>query len=147
MRDKIVSAFIWLITALILVTVLLSKYDGLRLKVYSLFRSKPYVELDDRSLNLTISEFKWGYGTASINSFSGDFEKLDEKVFDALEGKQGSCRVYMLNSTTDSYGKVKITNDYIGDIDLSELSKYENWHYWHRNKGISAMLYKKYISN
>jgi len=53
---------------------------------------KPHLELINQTpYKLNISNFDWSYGVVAINQFSGDFDKLDEKVYDLLQGKSGSC--------------------------------------------------------
>jgi hypothetical protein len=107
---------------------------------------KPHLELTGQNpYSLSISKFIWGYGTTEINKFNGDFEKLDEKVYEKLKGKQGTCKIFMEAITKDKYGKEVSKSDYIGDIELSELNKFQNWEYWHKESGIKSLLYKKYI--
>jgi hypothetical protein len=113
----------------------LSKYD------------KPHLELSNNNpYTLQITEFNWGYGMTSINEFNGDFDKLDARVFDLLKGKEGNCKVYIENKQTDKYGKENSTSEYVGDIDLSELNKYQTWEFWHKASGIKSLLYKKYVA-
>ena len=107
---------------------------------------KPYLELTGNSpYQLTITDFQWSYGRIEINEYSGDFEKLDRKVFDLLKGKSGKCSVYMTSKTKDQYGSDKVSNDLIGELDLQELNKYESWEYWHKNAGIMQLLNQKYF--
>ncbi|WP_256014171.1 hypothetical protein [Desertivirga xinjiangensis] len=133
-------------TALVIGLGLYFGFGGTGSKLMNLFQSKPYLELTGSSpYDLHISEFDWGYGRVEFNKFSGDFKKLDEKVFDLLEGKNGTVSVYLLNSQKDQYGKIQDTSVYIGDIDLLELNKYEDWEYWHNSAGIKSLLYKKFV--
>lgn len=109
--------------------------------------NKPYLELTDSSpYNLKISDFEWGYGRVRFNQFNGDFERLDEMVFDLLNGKNGTVSVYLLNSQKDQYGNSQDTTVFIGEIDLSELNKYKDWAYWHKSAGIQSLLYKKFVN-
>ncbi|MGN6177833.1 MAG: hypothetical protein ACTHNW_01555 [Mucilaginibacter sp.] len=119
---------------------------SIRGKVVAMFKTKPYVELTGESspYQLNISEFPWGYGTVAINKFSGDFDKLDEKVFDLLKGKTGICKVYLADNGTDKYGNHNSNSKYIGDIDMNELGRYQDWKFWQNGDGgIRKLLYKK----
>jgi hypothetical protein len=116
-------------------------------KVDRIFGNKPYLELAGTNpYELKIYEFTWGYGTVSFNQFSGDFDKLDEKVFDLLKGKEGMVRVYLTNNEKDQYGKATDTILFIGEINLAELNRYEGWEYWHKSAGIQTLLYKKFVA-
>jgi len=108
---------------------------------------KPHLELSgDGPYQLEISKFTWGYGMTSFNQFSGDFAKLDTKVFDLLKGKEGICKVYLQESTTDKYGKENTSMNYVGDIDITELNKFQTWEYWRKEHGIQVLLYKKFVA-
>lgn len=103
--------------------------------------SKPSLELSATPpYTLKIVDFTWSYGLIEINKFSGDFETLDHKVFNLLEGKQGTCEVILVNSIRDKYGKESIKEMRIGAIDLTELNRYESWEYWHKETGIQRLL-------
>ncbi|MDB5288427.1 MAG: hypothetical protein JWR05_3376 [Mucilaginibacter sp.] len=107
---------------------------------------KPHLELTGQNpYNLTISKFTWSYGTTEINKFNGDFEKLDEKVYNLLKDKKGICKVYLESTSKDEYGKTNSASDYIGDINIDELNKFEDREYWHKNGGTLHLLYQKFI--
>lgn len=107
---------------------------------------KPVLELSGSTpYILTISDFQWSYGRIEINKYSGDFEKLDRKVYDLLKGKSGKCAVYMTSLTKDQYGSDKVSKELIGELDLQELNKYESSEYWHKNAGIMQLLNQKYF--
>ena len=112
-----------------------SYIDNYNSPTLELSGSSPYI--------LRISDFDWNYGMVQINQYSGDFEKLDRKVFDLLKGKTGTCDVYMINKSRDKYGTEGTDMELIGEIDLAELNKYENWEYWHKSSGIIALLNEK----
>jgi hypothetical protein len=104
---------------------------------------KPHLELSEQSpYTLTITKFSCGYGITEFNHFSGDFDKLDEKVYDALKGKSGSCKVYLEQQGKDNYGNDSHATNYIGDINIDELNKYQDWTYWQKDAGIKTLLYK-----
>lgn len=108
--------------------------------------NKPSLDLSgSSSYTLRISEFVWSYGTIEFNRYSGDFEKLDRKVFNLLKGKTGTCTVYINSKVRDQYGSEKSESQLIGDLDLKELNKYESWEYWHKNAGIKQLLNQKYF--
>jgi hypothetical protein len=112
----------------------------------SILDGKPKLQLTGGSpYTLTISDFKWSYGMVDINKYSGDFEKLDHKVYDLLKGKTGKCIVYMTSKTKDQYGSEKTESQLIGELDLEELNKYESSEYWHKNAGIVQLLNQKYF--
>lgn len=94
-----------------------------------------------------IKEFKWGYGTIRVNQFSGDFDKLDKKVFNSLKGKDGTIDIVIESTLKDKYGKDSTDTQYIGKLDLSELNRYEDWEYWHKASGIRSLLKEKFRIN
>jgi len=104
----------------------------------------PHLELSDsgQPYMLKISNFAWGYGVVGFNRFNGDFDRLDEKVYDELKGKNGSCMVYMQRQRKDKYGNRDTTSKLIGEIDLTELNKYQDWTYWQKEGGIRKLLYQ-----
>jgi hypothetical protein len=106
---------------------------------------KPHLELTANPYQLDITKFNWGYGVTEINKFNGDFDRLDEKVYDLLKGKTGICRVNLQGNGKDKYGKADSTMQYIGDINIDELNKYQSWKYWQRDAGIGALLYKRFV--
>jgi len=114
-------------------------------KVDRILGNKPYLELSgSKPYELKITDFTWSYGLVGINQYNGDFEGLDKKVFDLLKGKQGSCKVYLESKAKDQYGKESSEFNYIGDLDLDELNKYEDWEFWHKSVGIVSLLNHKY---
>ena len=107
---------------------------------------KPHLELSDGPpYKLTISNFEWSYGTTSFNQFNGNFDKLDEKVFDLLKDKTGFCQVYIEQLNTDKYGNADSTTRPIGHIIINELAKYHDWQYWQKDYGIRKMLYETVV--
>jgi len=105
---------------------------------------RPHLELTGQSpYTLNITKFSWGYGLVGFNQFSGDFDKLDENVYDLLKDKSGTCQVYMQAQDNDKYGNKDSTMKYIGDINIDELNKYQDWHYWQTSAGIRTLLYKQ----
>lgn len=105
---------------------------------------RPHLELTGESpYRLDISNFTWSYGLTSINELNGDFEKLDEKVYNALNGKSGLCSIFIQSQQKDQYGKLIGTVENFGQIDINELNRYEDWHYWHNNAGIRPMILKR----
>ncbi len=108
--------------------------------------NKPNLELSNSTpYTLRISEFDWSYGRIEFNKYSGDFERLDRKVFNLLKGKTGTCTIYMTSKVRNQYGTEKSESQLIGDLDLKELNKYESWEYWHKNAGIKQLLNQKYF--
>src|SRR4051812_19174135 len=82
--------------------------------------TKPTLSLvDGNTSELKISNFTWGYGVTAINQFSGDFEKLDSKVYELLKAKEGICKVYLEQVTKDKYGNSTSGFTYIGDINIT----------------------------
>ena len=127
------------------VSYLYVNYQG---KFFSLFKTKPYLELSGNSSHrLNISEFVWGYGMTEINQFNGDFDKLDEKVYDLLKGKSGTSSVYIEAKVVDKYGNSNSTMNYVGDINIDELNKYQDWQVWHNDAGIRTIIYKNVINH
>lgn len=111
--------------------------------LFTCCNNKPNLSLSDQSpYTLNITDFAWSYGLTEINKFNGDFEKLDQKVFDLLKGKNGTCKVYIEDTNKDQYGRITKLNKYVGVIELAELNKYETWEYWHKNAGIKTLIYK-----
>jgi len=107
---------------------------------------KPHLELINQTpYKLNISNFDWSYGVVAINQFSGDFDKLDEKVYDLLQGKSGSCEVYIELKNIDRYGNSNKTLKYVGVINIDELNKYQDWHYWQRDDGMRMLIYKRIL--
>ena len=118
--------------------------ESLRNKAIGLFKSKPYVELTGSGpYQLNITQFEWGYGMTAINQFNGDFDKLDNKVFDLLKGKTGMCQVFLQATAKDKYGKADSTMNYIGDINIDELNRFRDWQYWQKDAGIRTLLSKQ----
>lgn len=126
---------------LILVSVMLTSCN----EIDKLLGRKPYVEVNEGEI--TVSGFKWSYGTIRVNELSGDFDKLDKKVFNRLKGKEGKISLYIENTTTNSYGRTDSKTEYIGDIDLNELNRYQGWEYWHKTSGIRPLLKEKFKIN
>lgn len=119
----------------------------IRPKVLALFQSKPYLELSDTSpYALNIKEFAWGYGMVTVNAFNDDFDKLDEKVYNLLKDKTGTCRVNIQDNSKDKYGQQSANMRYIGDINIDELNKYQDWKYWQREAGVRTLLYKHIVA-
>jgi hypothetical protein len=109
--------------------------------------NKPTLELSEAPpYELKISNFSWGYGVVTINQFNGDFDRLDEKVYNLLKGKTGTCKVNMQSTAKYRYGKPDLTISYIGDINIDELNKYQDWKYWQRESGIRKLLYSRFVS-
>ena len=103
---------------------------------------KPHLELSDGPpYKLSITNFDWSYGTAEINKFNGDFDKLDEKVFDLLQDKSGFCQVYLEQRNVDKYGNNNSSMQLIGHINIDELAKYRDWQYWQKDGGLKKMIY------
>lgn len=114
----------------------------------NLIKSKDEIDLQLSSgppYTLHVRNFIWGYGTVELNKFHGDFDKLDQEVYNLLKGKTGSCQVYLHNSNKDKYGNVGDTTDNIGTIDIDELNKFQDWTYWQKEHGLRTLLYKKYV--
>lgn len=105
----------------------------------------PLVEYNDSNNSLNIKNFSWSYGTVELNSFHGDFDALDKKVFDLLKGKNGICEVRLQDTGKDKYGNPNDGMDNIGTIDIDELNRFQDWTYWQKEHGIRSLLYKKYI--
>lgn len=106
--------------------------------------NKPTLELTGSNpYQLNVANFQWSYGVTAINQFNGDFDKLDQKVFNLLQGKSGICQVRIENRTTDKYGKSDTSMLYVGDINIDELNKYQDWSYWQKESGIRKMIYSK----
>lgn len=144
MRTRQVFEYIGIGLLIVVIAVLMT--DSLRNRLIGYFKSKPYLELSGTSPSqLNITEFSWGYGITAINQFNGDFDTLDEKVFDLLKGKAGLCQLYLQETGKDKYGNGEKAMTYIGDIDINELSKFQSWKYWQQEAGIRTILYKKYL--
>lgn len=107
-----------------------------------LLNQKPHLELTNETpYQLTISDFNWGYGMTAINQFNGDFGELDKRVFDLLKGKEGICKVYVEDNSKDKHGNAGHESTYFGDLDLSELNRYSDWEYWHKEAGMRKLFY------
>jgi hypothetical protein len=105
--------------------------------------SKPHLALyNSTPVRLEITEFEWSYGMIGFNKFSGDFETLDHKVYDVLKGKSGLCEVYLEVKSNDKYGQTNKSFNNIGNINLSELNRFQSWEYWSKDGGIRHLIYK-----
>lgn len=102
-------------------------------KVTRSFEDKPYVSYRDNSIY--IDEFKYTVGIVGHNEITGDWDKLNEKVYDLLKGKKGNCDVYLLTESTDQYGNQSKSYYLKGNFDIDELNKYQSEKYW-RESGI-----------
>ncbi|HEY0772173.1 MAG TPA: hypothetical protein VGD31_17755 [Sphingobacteriaceae bacterium] len=109
----------------------------------SKLRGHSYLELDGHSL--TIKNFNWGYGKVRVNELHGDFKDIDKKVYQQLKGESGIYSIYISNATKDQYGNDQEESKYIGDIDATELSKYQSWEYWHEHSGTRPLLVNTFI--
>lgn len=122
------------ITTLILIIVIAASCDTF---------TKPHVILsDNQPYQLTIADFNWNYGVTEVNKFSGDFETLDQKVFNTLQNKQGTCVILLKDTFNDHYGQPHDTSKTIGTVNLTELNRFKSWIYWHNDGGIQKMIYK-----
>ena len=95
---------------------------------------------------MKIKNFSWSYGTTELNKFSGDFDKLDQMVFDSLKGIHGHCIAEMIEVNQNKYGNYDTTKRQLGSIDLKELNKFQSSEYWHKAGGIRRLIYKYYIA-
>jgi hypothetical protein len=103
---------------------------------------KPHLELSGSGpYVLNVTDFPWSYGLIGFNEFNGDFDKLDEKVYTLLQGKNGVCQVYIEQKGTDKYGNSNSALHYFGNINIDELNKYQGWQYWHKAGGVQAIIY------
>lgn len=109
---------------------------------------KPGLTLSEQTpYILEIKDFQWSYGLTEINKFTGDFEGLDQKVFDVLQGKKGNCEVKLEQKQTDKYGTSTSVYIVIGTINLDELNKYQDWHYWHKDGGIMKLFSAHFVED
>lgn len=109
---------------------------------------KPHLELLNQTpYTLNITKFDWTYGIVAINQFSGDFDRLDEKVYNLLKDKTGACQVYIELKNIDKYGSTNSTLKHIGVINIDELNRFQDWQYWQKDGGIRKLIYTHMILN
>ncbi|GAB3915380.1 hypothetical protein [Mucilaginibacter boryungensis] len=146
MQNNLKQTFEYLFYGFIVLAMVVAFTPDLRDKAVSMFKSKPYLELKGYTpYQLNVTEFPWSYGMTGFNQFNGDFDKLDYKVYDLLKGKSGICEVYLQSNGTDKYGNADKTFLHIGDINIDELNKFQDWHYWQKESGIRTLLYKHIV--
>jgi hypothetical protein len=109
---------------------------------------KPHLDLSGNNpYLLKISDFNWGYGTAEVNRFNGDFDGLDRKIYSLLRGKIGVCTVLLEEKRTNKYGKSVSQFVNIGTIDLTELNKFEDVDFWRKDGGMHKLFTQHYQLN
>lgn len=100
--------------------------------------SSPYLKFEDNKLY--IDEFEYSFGVIEINKASGDFEKLNEKVFDLLIKEKGTCGIYVKVKSIDKYGNETEAYQYKGTIDIDEMRKFKNATFWAKSGGMQKLL-------
>jgi len=106
--------------------------------------SPPYLSLKNNSLY--IDEFKFSVGMNGENLVSGDFDKLNEKVYKLLKGKYGKCEIYLNVKSKDKYGASTGGYQSFGSLDLQELNKYQSVDYWKQSGGLQPILTGNQVS-
>ena len=102
------------------------------------FGEKPYVSLKNNAV--FIDEFDYSIGVTGINQVSGDFNKLNEKVYALLKGKTGNYKVFLQVVKKDKYGNSTTEYQDIGSVNADELNKYESAEYWQESEGLQSLL-------
>lgn len=105
----------------------------------------PYLSLKNNSLY--IDEFKFTVGMVGFNQVSGDFDKLNEKVYDLLKGKSGKYEVFLKVKNKDKYGNTSEEYQSFGSVDADELNKYKSAKYWNESGGMQVILTGNDTSN
>ena len=95
----------------------------------------PILELKVKNpYQLVISHFQWSY-SALINTATGDFDLIEEKVYNLLKGKEGLCEVYLVDNNNRLIS--------IGMINIQYVNNAVDWMAW-RKRGILSMLERTY---
>lgn len=98
----------------------------------------PYIRYDKGKLY--IDDFEYSFGVIEINKASGDFDKLNRKVFSLLKNHTGNCAVYVNIKSQDKYGNITEVYQRKGTINTNELRKYKNVELWAKSGGMQRIL-------
>jgi hypothetical protein len=98
----------------------------------------PYLKISNNALY--IDDFNFSVGVVGFNQVSGDFEKLNQKVYNLLKGKSGKYNVFLKVEERDKYGKTSSDYKLFGTINADELNKYQSAKYWGESGGLQPIL-------
>jgi len=106
-------------------------------------KGKPYIEIHNKRpgiYQIMVKEFEYkiAYSIEAVGKRTviGDFEKLDSKIYNTLQGLRGNCEIFFIKIETDKYGNTTTNKEYMCTVDIDELNKYKSAELWHNSSGF-----------